>query len=455
MRNSSVVALVTACTLCAFAGNAGAQTYTAYLTGTQEVPPAATNASGLGRVVINEGAGTMSFVVTFSGLTSNQTAAHIHAPAGVGTNAGVGITLGVVGGTSNTIQGGGAITPTQIAQIKSGLAYINVHSTNFPGGELRGQLALRRDVDFDGDGKTDPSILRFPAGTCPGPPKPITFYNLTSTLGFQGAQWGDACTDFPAPGDYDGDGKDDIAVYREGATTGAPSTFWILRSSDGAVQAVQWGVRGDQAVARDYDGDGKTDIAIYRRGAASTDPAYWWILQSASSTVRVTAWGTTGNGTSAFDSPVPQDYDGDGKADLAVYRFGLTPANSFIVLRSSDEAVQYRPFGNFSTDFVLNAGDFDGDGMADLTVARVGTGTAPMVWYILQSSNQQLRAAQFGISTDLPAAGDFDGDGKTDIAVYRSGGQSYFYALGSFNGAFIVQPWGIAGDFAVNTVFTR
>ena len=63
------------------------------------------------------------------------------------------------------------------------------------------------------------------------------------------------------------------------------------------------------ATPDDYDGDGKTDLAVYRPSTG-----VWFILNSASFTGRDQQWGVLG------DIPVPGDYDGDGKTDLAVYR---------------------------------------------------------------------------------------------------------------------------------------
>ncbi len=60
--------------------------------------------------------------------------------------------------------------------------------------------------------------------------------------------------------------------------------------------------------------------------------------------------------------------------------------------------------------------DFDGDGKADVSVFRPDGG----VWYLMQSTSG-LSSTQFGLATDLPAAADYDGDGRTDIAVFRSG----------------------------------
>jgi hypothetical protein len=437
-----------------------AETFTVYINGAQEVPASGSTATGYGRIFLDESAGTISFTIVYSGLSSNQTLAHIHAPGVIGVNGPPVVTFISPGGTSGTISGSSPVTPTLIAQMRAHQAYINIHSVNFPGGEIRGQIASRRVLDYDGDGITDYSVLRFPNVAPPGVSQ-ITYWNRNSQglASNQTVQWGDANRDFPCPGDYDGDAKDDFCVYRAGAAAGQQSFFIITRSSDLGVRYIPFGLFGDQAVNRDYDGDGITDIAVFRRGPSANVTTRWFILQSSNQAVRLVDFGLTGNTTNQFDSPVPGDYDGDGKFDIAVYRFGLTPANNFIVLRSSDSVVTYRQFGNFNSDYIV-PGDYDGDGKFDYAVARTGaSGSSPLFWFILQSSNGQFRSlGQFGITSDVPTQGDYDGDGVTDIAVYRAGAtgaaQSTFHALGSFNG-YILTPWGLGSDFAVNTFDAR
>jgi hypothetical protein len=432
--------------------SAAAETFTAYLTSAQEVPANGSTARGFARVFVNEATGSLQFTVVFTGLSSAQTASHIHAPGAIGVNVGVAINFGVVGGTSGTISGSTTITPTQLSQLRAHLGYVNVHSTNFPGGEIRGQLGIGRPVDFDGDGRQDLSVVRSP-GVAPPNVDPRTYYNLNTTSGVQIANWGDANRDIDVPGDYDGDTKTDFAVYRPGASTGQISSFYIYRSSDNTVQIVQWGVFGDRAVCRDYDGDGRTDIAVYHRGASFSTPAQWWIINSSNAAVRVITWGISGDATGG-DSPAPGDYDGDGKFDAAVYRFGTaSPANTFLVFRSSDSTAVLATWGNYATDFIV-PGDFDGDGKYDYSVVRTGaTQTAPMTWWIFQSSNNQARAVQWGVNTDQIVQGDYDGDARTDIAIYRPGastGQtSFFWIINSLDLSIQTTAWGQRGDQAV------
>ena len=457
MRNSFLSFFVVVFFMMSLSAGARAETFYAYLNGAQEVPPVATTATGYARVFVNESTMTLNFTVVFNGLSSAQILSHIHAPGALGATAGVAIDFGTVGGTSGTISGTRSITALQLSQIRQHLGYVNVHSSNFTGGEIRGQLGIKRPVDFDGDGRNDYSQLKFPAA---GSPRPISWWNLNSTVGAQVmGPWGDALTDFPSPGDWDGDGKDDLAFYRAGAVAGAQSEFWIFKSSDATVQYYAWGLFGDLQISRDFDGDGITDPAVFRRGPVGST-AVWYIRQSSNGAARVVGFGTSAAGVNDQDFPVPGDYDGDGKFDIAVYRAGvLTPSNTYIVLRSSDGSVSYQPFGNFVTDYIL-PGDYDGDGKYDYAVGRTGAlGTTPMVWWIMNSGNGSVRTQQFGITSDFPAQGDYDGDARTDIAVVREVGTttapSNFWVFNSFTNTTSQVTWGVAADFPVNTFDSR
>ena len=117
--------------------------YEATLSGGEEVPPKATGGSGQAEVHYNRNTGMLHYKVTYSGLTGPVTAAHIHGPAAPGANAGVLIPFT---GALNVspFEGDVHVTPEQIAQIASGQTYVNLHTAQNAGGEIRGQLRARR-----------------------------------------------------------------------------------------------------------------------------------------------------------------------------------------------------------------------------------------------------------------------------------------------------------------------
>jgi hypothetical protein len=146
-RRAIALAIVLGATLVhvQVASAAGVQVFTASLTGAQQVPSVTTPATGTGTVVLNAAETHITVNLTFSGLTSAANAAHIHGTAPAGSNAGVlfdftGVTPGATSGTipEQTF----AITPAQIADLRAGLFYFNVHTATNGGGEIRGQIGF-------------------------------------------------------------------------------------------------------------------------------------------------------------------------------------------------------------------------------------------------------------------------------------------------------------------------
>ena len=121
---------------------ATAQTFTVTLSGLQEVPANASTATGLASVVLNAAETVITVDVSWTGLSANATAGHIHGPAAPGVNAPVVFPFaGVPAATSGSIPSQPfAITAAQVADLKGGLYYVNIHNATFPGGEIRAQL---------------------------------------------------------------------------------------------------------------------------------------------------------------------------------------------------------------------------------------------------------------------------------------------------------------------------
>ena len=131
--------------------DAPSEKYSATLTGAQQVPPVVSSGTGTGSVLLNDTEDQILVDLTFSGLTSNANAAHIHGPAAAGSNAGVLFDFSAVtpAATSGTIpQQTFSITSAQVTQLKGDLFYFNVHTTTNGGGEIRGQIGLAPDEKF-------------------------------------------------------------------------------------------------------------------------------------------------------------------------------------------------------------------------------------------------------------------------------------------------------------------
>jgi len=112
------------------------------LSGSQEVPPNPSTALGALTGTYDDATNTLSFNLSFTGLSAPTTAAHIHGPAPAGVNAGIQIGFSgfPAGVTSGFYSNSYVLTAAQETDLLSGLWYVNVHTTSSPGGEIRGQF---------------------------------------------------------------------------------------------------------------------------------------------------------------------------------------------------------------------------------------------------------------------------------------------------------------------------
>src|SRR3989454_3532443 len=108
--------------------------FTANLNNTQETPPNNSTATGTATLMLSPDEQTARVSLNFSGLSSAETAAHIHGPAAPGVLAPVLFPLSD-GNLSDFLI---TLTATDVQNLKNGLLYINVHSNNFPNGDIRG-----------------------------------------------------------------------------------------------------------------------------------------------------------------------------------------------------------------------------------------------------------------------------------------------------------------------------
>ena len=252
-----------------------------------------------------------------------------------------------------------------------------------------------------------------------------------------------------APMDMNGDGRSDYVVIRNvgGGPSGQIRWFYNHAGTADPTIAKDWGIATDFFVAEDFDGDNKDDITVWRSGAPTV--AAFYILQSATNTARVDVFGQSGD-----DPTVVGDYDGDGKADPAVYRGGAASGDQstwFYRGSLTPGNVNYVPWGQ-NGDFP-GPGDYDGDGKFDFVMQRNNGGGQARFWRRFATGATD--TVVFGTPTDIIVPGDYDGDGKCDLAVSRgSAGQIVWYILSSIDSSTTQYTFGLsATDFRVQGDF--
>ncbi|MGC2238471.1 MAG: FG-GAP-like repeat-containing protein [Pyrinomonadaceae bacterium] len=177
--------------------------------------------------------------------------------------------------------------------------------------------------------------------------------------------------------------------------------------------------------AFDYDGDGKADISVFRPSENR-----WYVLRSSDSGVTQQVFAVNG------DVPVPADYDGDGKTDFAIFR---PSSGDWWSLYSSSGVQAYAHWGENGN--IPLPSDFSGDGKADYIVYRPND----FYWYRLVSSSAAASYTKFGLAGDKPVTGDFDGDGKTDVAIFRPSTGDWWWQS-SVDNVQRATHWGISTD---------
>jgi hypothetical protein len=300
----------------------------------------------------------------------------------------------------------------------------------------------RFDGDFDGDGQSDQLVYHAGTGNLTlgrHDGKTFQWSGFGNARGFGNLLDGRHAL---FARDFTGDGKTDLMFYYAG-----DGNIWLGRSVG---SAFAWGLasnvsgfgnllgRSHALYTGDYDGDGKSDLAFYYRGNGDI----WFGLSSGGTLSFTRAANAHGLGDLLDDSRevLHGDFDGNGKSDLAFYHagsgevwFGLSDGRALSFTRAASIA----GFGDLlSHDRRLFVADFDGNGKTDLAFYYAGDGN---LW-LGRSDGRTLSFGHAGNTSGFgnllePSralrTGDFDGDGKVDILFHYAGNGEHWLGVSS------------------------
>jgi hypothetical protein len=161
--------------------------------------------------------------------------------------------------------------------------------------------------------------------------------------------------DIPIKGDFNGDGRLDFVVQRT-SDAGGGGLYFINYSNTPAANiddAVRFGLSSDIIVPGDYDGDGRTDIATLHPTGTSPTSNYGIYIRTANGEILLYDF----RYGYVSDIPIPGDYNGDGKTDIAFYR--QSERTFYIRFSGVSENAAYYSFGAFSNSNDLPAAGYN------------------------------------------------------------------------------------------------
>lgn len=269
--------------------------------------------------------------------------------------------------------------------------------------------------DYDGDRLSDLALLR---ASSSGELQWLFYQRGSESHPLNGQLFGER-GDIIAPGDYDGDGLTDMASVR---FENGNAIWRFRRSSSGYASAneltVQFGLANDQVVPGDYDGDGKTDLAVVRD--MPNGIKLWMVSSSGIAPVSQVSWGLQN------DLALTADIDGDRRNDFIVVR--QINGELLWLIRTADGTTLAPRFFGFDTDRIT-VGDYDADGRDEIGVVRdlngfkliIIDGLDPFFWGL---DGDTTLAAAYGGTMQLERAVWRVSDGQGSFIIRNSLGEA-------------------------------
>lgn len=367
-----------------FAFNVQAETiFVANLDGLQEVPSNNSLAAGTGTVILNDAETHVTITLYFDALSSPQTAAHIHSPAPVGANAGVIQTL-----PSGNFSQAFSISPAEVANLKNGLWYFNVHTGNFPNGEIRGQIESpsgTNSVAFPfSNGSLDTTFAMDGIVTTK-----ISDDSVAQAVAIQ------ADGKIVVAGFDQTPGNTDFAIVRYNPDGSLDNTF----AGDGTV-TTPIGTGFEEAFAVAIQTDGKIIAAGRTLNGADTDFAI--VRYNSDGSLDTSFDGNSGNGNGIVTTTI-----GSGNEifrGLAIQTDGkiLAVGDSFDGSNATITVIRYNSDGTLDTGFDGNSGIGNG-----VVTTRIGSG------------NEHLYGVKIQTDGKIVATGYYSNGVNNDVALLR------------------------------------